>query len=54
MKNKEAQSLGKLSWEARSKGKTDKERSEMMSKIARKPRKKKKKAKNKARVIHTI
>ena len=40
MKNKEAQSLGKLSWASRSKGKTKKERSEMMSKIAKLPRKK--------------
>ena len=34
--NKEAQSLGKLSWLSRSKGKTKQERSKMMIELAKK------------------
>ena len=48
MKNKDAQSMGRLSWEKRNKGKTPEEISQMMKKI----QKPKRKPKNKARVIH--
>lgn len=49
MKNKSAQNLGRLSWKSRSKGKTKKERSEMMSKLAKEAWNKRKLDKN---VIH--